>query len=124
MTVKDIAKQKHELLMQSIEEANIIEEALDGLKGAAFETLLLYPGAKKEGWAKMLLKHYGTELIDAYDTNPAKIFAAIDNLWNTPYHDENSGLAYTFSQWAEAFATKQSVQMYYDLIKTSKKDDL
>lgn len=45
----------------------------------------------------------------------SEVFADLANLWESPYYDKNSGLEYTFSQWAEAFASEASVQMYYDL---------
>lgn len=39
----------------------------------------------------------------------------IEDLWESPYYDERSGLEYDFYEWAEAFATDASVRMYEDL---------
>ena len=91
------------------------KEALEELKTAAFEVLLLNPGCELTDWTNILVEQYGTEVVDAYGNNPDDVFAALTDLWETPYYDFNSGLEYTFKQWAEAFATKQSVEMYYDL---------
>lgn len=117
MTDKDIAKQKFDLLMRSIEKAKQEnDETLDELKAAAFEVLLLHPGSSHDEWAAALVQQCGTELIDVYGRDPKKIYASIAELWHTSYRDENSGLEYKFETWAEAFATEASVQMYYDLL--------
>lgn len=116
-TKEDIALQKLDLLMRSISEAGQESDTLDELKAAAFEVLLLNPGSEQGDWSKMLMEQYGTEVVDAYGNNPSEVFAELEDLWETPYYDRNSGLEYKFNQWAEAFATEASVQMYYDLIE-------
>ena len=40
---------------------------------------------------------------------------SLEDLWESPYLDEVSGLEYDFKTWAEAFSTDAAVQMYYDL---------
>lgn len=92
------------------------DDTLDELKVAAFEALLFNPGSEQSEWTDTLISQYGTEVVDAYGNNPNEVFADLADLWETPYYDGNSGLEYTFSQWADAFATDASVQMYYDLI--------
>lgn len=114
-TKEDIALQKLDLLMRSISEAGQESDTLDELKAAAFEVLLLNPGSEQGDWSKILMEQYGTEVVDAYGNNPIEVFAELEDLWETPYYDRNSGLEYKFNQWAEAFATEASVQMYYDL---------
>jgi hypothetical protein len=92
------------------------DDTLDELKVAAFEALLFNPGSEQSDWAKILVEQYGTEVVDAYGKDPAEAYASLETLWESPYLDEVSGLEYTFSQWADAFVTDASVQMYYDLI--------
>ena len=91
--------------------------SLEELKAAAFEVLRLNPGCEKSDWAKILVEQYGTEVVDAYGKDPAEAYASLEDLWESPYLDEVSGLEYDFKTWAEAFATDAAVQMYYDLIE-------
>lgn len=89
--------------------------SLDGLKDAAFEALLLNPGCNQGEWADILVGQYGTEVVDAYGKDPAEAYASLEDLWESPYFDRNSGLEYDFKTWAEAFSTDAAVQMYYNL---------
>ena len=89
--------------------------SLDELKAAAFEVLLLNPGCEQSDWAKILVEQYGTEVVDAYGKDPAEAYASLEDLWESPYLDEVSGLEYDFKTWAEAFSTDAAVQLYYDL---------
>ena len=89
--------------------------SMEELKAAAFEVLLLNPGCEQKDWADILVEQYGTEVVDAYGKDPAEAYASLEDLWESPYLDEVSGLEYDFKRWAEAFATDAAVQMYYDL---------
>lgn len=89
--------------------------SIEELKAAAFEVLLLNPGCEQRDWADLLVEQYGTEVVDAYGKDPAEAYASLEDLWETPYLDEVSGLEYDFKTWAEAFSTDAAVQMYYDL---------
>ena len=89
--------------------------SLDELKAAAFEVLLLNPGCEQADWADILVGQYGTEVVDAYGTDPAEAYASLEDLWESPYFDSNSGLEYDFKTWANAFATEESVMMYHDM---------
>lgn len=98
------------------------DETLEKLKSAAFEVLRLNPGCDRSDWANILVEQYGTEVVDAYGSDPAEVYAMIDDLWESPYYDERSGLEYDYHEWAEAFCTEAAVRMYYDLTgKTCKK---
>ena len=122
-------KDKHEMLrnsfkfcvMTQVEFDDIMrkfcsnDETLEELKAAAFEVLRLNPGCEQSDWAKILIEQYGTEVVDAYGKDPAEAYASLEDLWESPYLDEVSGLEYDFKTWAEAFATDAAVQMYYDL---------
>ena len=94
--------------------------SLDELKAAAFEVLLLNPGCEQSDWAKILVEQYGTEVVDAYGKDPAEAYASLEDLWESPYLDEVSGLEYDFKTWAEAFSTDAAVQLYYDLTEKNK----
>ena len=94
--------------------------SMEELKAAAFEVLLLNPGCEQSDWAKILVEQYGTEVVDAYGKDPAEAYASLEDLWETPYLDEVSGLEYDFKTWAEAFSTDAAVQMYYDLTEKNK----
>lgn len=88
----------------------------DELRAAAFEALLLNPGSEEADWAFTLVSQYGGEVVDVYGgDDPPEVFARLADLWETPYLDGRSGVEYTFGEWAEAFATEQSVRMYYDI---------
>mgnify|MGYP000249361675 CR=1 FL=1 len=115
MNKDDIAKRKFEMLMRAVEQVGQQDAALDELKDAAFEVLLLHPVCDRSEWAQILVEQYGTELIDAYGPDPDEIYASLCDLWKTPYYDENSGLERDYKDWAEAFATEAAVQMYYGL---------
>lgn len=104
--------------MRAVSASN--EDALlDELKAAAFEVLLLNPGSECADWQKILVEQYGDEVIDAFGTDPAQIYASLTDLWETPYLDERSGLEHTYAQWAEALQNEAAVQMYYDLTPRS-----
>ena len=115
MSKEDIAFKKMAMLMKAIEEANQQDDTMEELKAAAFEVLLLNPGCELTDWANILVEQYGTEVVDAYGNNPDDVFAALTDLWETPYYDFNSGLEYDFKTWANALKTDDSVEMYYDL---------
>lgn len=96
------------------------DETLAELKAAAFEVLLLNPGSEMADWQQTLVLQYGTEVVDAYGQNPPEVYAALNDLWETPYEDINSGLEYDYKTWAAAFATDEAVRMYYDLTSKMK----
>ena len=120
MSKEDIAFRKLSMLMKAVTEANEQDDTLEELKAAAFEVLRLNPGCEQSEWAKILVEQYGTELTDAYGTNPADVHASLADLWESPYYDKNSGLEYDFNTWAEALWTDAAVQMYYDLTERLK----
>ena len=113
----DIAERKLDMLMRAYEKANRQDEALTELRDAAFEVLLLHPGVDRKEWMRFLLAQYGSEVIDAFGTDATEICASLEKLWKAKYLDENSGLERSFEKWAQALATDEAVQMYYDLLK-------
>lgn len=118
---RDIAQRKLEMLRRAIEQARKQEDTLDELKAGAFEVLLLNPGCDIGDWEQILVEQYGTELIDAYGTDPATVYASMSDLWESPYYDKASGLEKDYKEWAEAFATEAAVDLYYELVDSKKR---
>lgn len=120
---RDIAQRKYEMLIRAYEQAQKGDEALDELKSAAFEVLLLNPGCDFDEWRHILIEQYGTELIDAYapSLDPENVLDELCNFWESPYYDKASGLEKDYKEWAEAFATEQAVDVYYELIDLKKR---
>lgn len=123
MNKDEIEKRKFEMLVQAYLGAQRQDEAMNELRDAAFEVLLLHPGCDLTRWKQILCKQYGTEMVDAYGhiDEPYDMVRELEKLWTSRYRDDNSGLERTYETWAEVFANKESVQMYYDLIKDKKK---
>jgi len=115
MSKEDIAFKKMALLLNATRKARRQDELLEELKASAFEALLLNPGCTLDTWASILERRYGTELVDAFGTNPSKIRQSLTAMWDKPYTDPVSGLRHTFGNWAKALATEESVGMYYEL---------
>lgn len=124
MSKEDIAFKKMALLLNATRKARRQDELLEELKASAFEALLLNPGCTLDTWASILERRYGTELVDAFGTNPSKIRQSLTAMWDKPYTDPVSGLRHTFGDWAKALATEESVGMYYELTgrKCAQKD--
>lgn len=93
---------------------------LDELKAVAFEALLLYPGIEKGDWVQSIVAQHPDKVIDAFGDNPEDAYASLENLWDSPYRDPNSGLEYTFNTWAECFCNESSIQLYHDMIDITK----
>ena len=111
VTQMDNCETKEDVIMY-----NGVDNSLDDLKQAAFEILLENPGSDRDDWQQELISNYSSELSDAYGDSPEDVYASLDDLWESPYCDPKSGLEYDYEEWAAAFATEQSVQMYYDMI--------
>ena len=114
MNDKDIAFRKMLLSLNSLRELEQQDRTMKELKDAAFEVLLENAGSDKCDWRDMLICEYASELTEAYGSDHAEVYAMIDDLWESPYYDERSGLEYDYHDWAEAFATDAAVQMYHD----------
>lgn len=115
MSKEDIAFRKMALLLNAARKARRQDELLEELKASAFEALLLNPGCTLDTWASILERRYGTELVDAFGTDPSKIRQSLTAMWGKPYTDPVSGLRHTFEDWAKALATEESIGMYYEL---------
>lgn len=90
---------------------------MDELRDAAFEYLLLNPGSEFGDWQQGLIEDYPTEVVDALGNDPADVYSSLADLWEDDYEDTKTGIEQRFSDWALAFATEQSVNIYYELVE-------
>ncbi len=117
----EVAFNKMALLMKSINDVQQSNEAMNELRSAAFEVLLLHPGSDYRSWSDILYDQYTMEVYDAFGENDDTIRPGMAKLWMSGYKDIASGLEYTYREWSRAFATDAAVQMYYDFLKAAKK---
>ena len=89
------------------------------LNVAAFMLLRLNPGCDYNRWASLLVEKHCTDLMDVFNRHcaPEELLDGIRDMWDAHYYDYDSGLEYSYKTWAAAFATEESVQMYYDMIE-------
>ena len=119
MDKEEIAFRKMAMLAEALKQLEQQErdEALEELKPAAFEVLLLHPGCNLPGWCYILCEQYQTELVDCFGRNPADINNGIARLWRTPYTDIATGQSATYEQWAERLSSGEEVEKYYNTNK-------
>ncbi len=91
---------------------------VEDLKDAAWDVLHENPGSNCRMWIETLIGEYPTEVVDALGTDPDEIMDQLAQWWRSmKYNDEITGLCYTFGEWAEVFASDQSVADYNALVK-------
>lgn len=90
---------------------------MNELKAAAFEYLLLNPGSEFGDWQQGMIEQYPTEVVDALGSNPDEVYAGLADLWEADYTDQKTCMEQKFSEWAQAFATEKSVDVYYRLVE-------
>lgn len=93
------------------------DSLMDELKDAAFEYLLLNPGSEFGDWRQGLIEDYPTEVVDAFGNDPADAYSSLADLWEDDYEDPKTGIEQRLCDWALAFATEQSVNIYYKLVE-------
>ena len=96
------------------------EDCLKEFKASAFEALLLNPGSEYGDWEQELIHNYATEVVDCYGSDPFEAFASLRDLWESEYDDPASGLCMDYQDWALAFATEQSRDLYYAIVELKK----
>lgn len=94
---------------------------MDELKDAAFEYLLLNPGSEFGDWQQGLVEDYPTEVVDALGNDPNEVYSSLADLWEDDYEDPKTGIEQRLCDWALAFATEQSVDIYYKLVEARMK---
>ena len=64
-------------------------------------------------WVQTLIEQYPTEVVDAVGSNPAEAYSSLADMWDSEdYTDGDTGECHTFKEWAEFFATDQSIELY------------
>ena len=92
------------------------------LKEAAWNILHENPGSDLGDWQDLLIEQYPTEVVDALGTNPPEVYAQLSDWWETmDYDDGVLETSYSFRDWAEYFATEQSVELYDLLVEAKRK---
>lgn len=99
------------------------KDPLAEIKAAAFEYLLLNPGSDFGDWQDGMLEQYPDDVVDALGNNPPEVFAAFADLWEADYTDPRTGIEQSIKNWALAFATEQSVDLYYRLAEVLSSDE-
>lgn len=90
------------------------------LKHAAWNILHENPGFGFDEWVQTLMEQYPTEVVDAIGSHPAEAYASLADMWDSEdYEDTKTGECHTFKDWAEYFATDQSIELY-DLLAEAK----
>ena len=79
------------------------------LKRAAWNIVKENPGLDRSDWIDMLIRHYPTEVVDAYGTNPSEVFHALADLWDMEYTDPDTGEWNSYAGWSEYLATDPDV---------------
>lgn len=92
------------------ESSSIMEE----LKYAAFEALKLFPGSSQKKWINNLIKHYPTEVADAFGVDKNEVKKLLVEMWTEPYTDIGTKQTNTYAQWAKKFSTQKDVDAYYE----------
>ncbi len=97
-------------------------EAMEELKEAAFEALLLHPGCGLGEWTRTLFEAYRAEITDVFGTDTKDASAGLAALWKTPYRDGGSARTLTFERWAETFKDETAVRLYLASIEPVKRE--
>lgn len=99
---------KLDMLLSAMETIEAEEEApdfIEELKACAFAVVWENPGIDRSEWIDALIRHYPTEVVDAYGTNPREVFHDLSDLWEMEYTDPRTGEWNSFAGWSEYLAT-------------------
>ena len=67
-------------------------------------------------------EQYPTEVVDAVGSHPAEAYASLADLWDTvDFEDKATGEYHKFNEWADYFATEQSIELY-DLLAEARNE--
>ncbi len=105
---------KLQILLNAVEAMEEEEPAFYAeLKEAAWNVLHENPGFGFDEWVQTLMEQYPSEVVDAIGSHPAEAYASLADMWDTEdYEDEETGECHSFKEWAEYFATDQSIELY------------
>ncbi|MBD5339366.1 MAG: hypothetical protein HDR98_09670 [Bacteroides sp.] len=82
---------------------------VEELKACAFNIVKENPGIDRSAWIDMLIRHYPTEVVDAYGTNPPEVFEELSDLWDMEYTNPETEEWHSFAYWSEYFANDPDV---------------
>lgn len=107
---------KLERLHQAFEAQDLDSGGLQELKKEGFE-YCKSGYCTKSDFTRYLKARFGEMAIDYFGTNPQKVDAVLDALWDTPYYDWDSEQEYKFSTWANVFSTEEAQRMYRGVVE-------
>ncbi|ROS91571.1 hypothetical protein EEL34_02335 [Muribaculaceae bacterium Isolate-039 (Harlan)] len=111
---EDIELDKLRILLNAVEAIEDEEPDFYAvLKEAAWNVLHENPGIGFDEWVQTLMEQYPSEVVDAIGSHPAETYASLADMWETEdYEDAETGECHSFKDWAEYFATEQSIELY------------
>lgn len=107
---------KLERLHQAFEAQDLDSGGLQELKKEGFEYCKRGYCIKSD-FTRYLKARFGEMAIDYFGTNPQKVDAVLDALWDTPYYDWDSEQEYKFSTWANVFSTEEAQRLYRGVVE-------
>jgi hypothetical protein len=97
---------------------------MDKLKRAAFEVLRDNEGCECQDWINILVDEYGKEVVDAFDDDPFYVNSQLSDYWDCmDYEDPDTGICFTYRDWAEYFINWEHREVYDKLVEVSRKLD-
>lgn len=99
-------------------------ELMEVFKRAAFDVLRDNEGCDCQDWINILVGEYGKEVVDAFDDDPFYVNSMLSDYWDSmDYEDPDTGICFTFRDWAEYFANWEHREVYDKLVEVSRKLD-
>lgn len=102
----------------------IITSNMDKLKRAAFEVLRDNDGCECQDWINALIGEYGEIVVDAIGEDPYDVNSLLSDYWDSmDYEDPDTGICFTYRDWAEYFINWEHREVYDKLVEVSWKLD-
>lgn len=97
---------------------------MDKLKRAAFEVLRDNEGCECQDWMDALIGEYGEIVVDAIGEDPYDVNSLLSDYWDSmDYEDPDTGICFTYRDWAEYFINWEHREVYDKLVEVSRKLD-
>lgn len=97
---------------------------MDKLKRAAFEVLRDNDGCECQDWIDALIGEYGEIVVDAFGEDPYDVNSQLSDYWDSmDYEDPDTGICFTYRDWAEYFTNWEHREVYDKLVEVSRKLD-
>ena len=89
------------LVLEDEESPDFVEE----LKTCAFNIVRENPGIERSEWIDKLIRHYPSEVVDAYGNDPYEVYPLLEDMWDcNDYEDPETHDCMSFADWSEYFA--------------------